>query len=109
MPQTQLSFTHAAPPQSAVLGNASQLLLQTDAPDPHLTHGRYFEVRFAAAPPTATAFKPRPSLKGKRKRSFPDHQCSHQRHPEVLRQRFPRLFIGNPKQQHSTKRRPTPG
>ena len=42
-------------------------------------------------------------------RSFADRQCSHQRHPEVLRQRLPRVFIGNPKQQHSTKRRPTPG
>ena len=109
MPQTQLFSTHAGPPQSADLGNASQLLLQIDAPDPHLTHGRYFEVRSAAAPPTATAFKLHPSLKGKRKRSFTDHQWSYQRHPEVLRQRFPRLFIGNPKQQHSTKRRLTPG
>ena len=44
--------------QPAVLGKVSQLLLQTDAPDPHLTHGRYFGVRSAEAPPTATAFQP---------------------------------------------------
>ena len=94
--------------QPAVLGNVSQLLLQTDAPDPHLTHGRYFGVRSVVVPPTATTFQPHPSSKGKRKRSFADRQCSHQRHPEVLRQRFPRLFINSPKQQHSTKRRPTP-
>ena len=42
-------------PQPAVRGNVSQLLLQTDAPDPHLTHGKYFGVRSAAAPPTAAA------------------------------------------------------
>ena len=62
--------------QPAVLSNVSQLLRQTDAPEPHLTHGRYFGVRSAAAPPTATAFQPHPSSKGKRKRSFVDHQCS---------------------------------
>ena len=38
----------------------SQRLLQTDAADPHPTHGRYFGVRSAAAPPTATAFQSRP-------------------------------------------------
>ena len=43
--------------QPAVLGNVSQRLLQTDAADPHPTHGRYFGVRSAAAPPTATAFQ----------------------------------------------------
>ena len=31
--------------QPAVLGSFSQLLLQTDAADPHITHGRYFGVR----------------------------------------------------------------
>ena len=40
---------------------------------------------------------------------FADRQCSYQRRLEVLRQRLPKLFIGNPKLQHSTKRRPTPG
>ena len=46
--------------QPAVLDNVSQRLLQTDAADPHPTHGRYFGVRSAAAPPTATAFQSRP-------------------------------------------------
>ena len=50
--------------QPAVLGNVSQLLLQTDAPDPHLTHGRYFGVRSAATSLTAPAFQPHPSSKG---------------------------------------------
>ena len=49
-------------PQSAVRGNISQLLLQTDAPDPHLTHGRHSGVRSAAAPPTAAAFQPHLTL-----------------------------------------------
>ena len=40
-------------------------------------------------------------------RSFADRQCSHQHRPEVPRQRLLRLFIDNPKQQHSTKRGPT--
>ena len=49
--------------QPAVLGNDYQLLLQTDAADPHHTHGKYFGVRFAAAPPTAAAaFQPHPTL-----------------------------------------------
>ena len=43
--------------QSAILCNVFQLLLQTDAADPHPTHGRYFRVRSAAAPPTVTAFQ----------------------------------------------------
>ena len=46
--------------QPAVLDNVSQRLLQTDAADPHPTHGRYFGVRSPAAPPTATAFQSRP-------------------------------------------------
>ena len=46
--------------QPAVLDNVSQWLLQTDAADPHPTHGRYFGVRSAAAPPTATTFQSRP-------------------------------------------------
>ena len=40
--------------------------------------------------------------------SLPHMRFCLQRHPEVLRQRFPRLFVGDPKQ-YSTKRRPTPG
>ena len=43
--------------QPAVLDNVSQLLLQTDAPDPNLTHRGYFGVRCAAASPTAAAFQ----------------------------------------------------
>ena len=46
--------------QPAVLDNVSQRLLQTDAADPHPTHGRYFGARSPAAPPTATAFQSRP-------------------------------------------------
>ncbi|CAN0440566.1 unnamed protein product, partial [Ascophyllum nodosum] len=46
--------------QPAVLDNVSQRLLQTDAADPHPTHGRHFGVRSSAAPPTATAFQSRP-------------------------------------------------
>ena len=48
--------------QPAVLGNVYQLLIQTSVPDPHLTHGKYFGVRSAAAPPTAAAFQPQPTL-----------------------------------------------
>ena len=46
--------------QPAVLDNVSQRLLQTDAADPHPTHGRHFGIRSSAAPPTATAFQSRP-------------------------------------------------
>ena len=68
--------------QPAVLSNVSQRLLQTDAPDPHLTYGRYFGVRSAAAPPTAAVpLQPPPS--NRTQHSFTDRQCSHQRHPEA--------------------------
>ena len=62
MPQIQQPSTHTDSPQPAVLGNVSQLLLQTDAPNSHLTHGRYFGIRSAPASPTAAAFRPHPTL-----------------------------------------------
>ena len=52
--------------QPAVLGFFSRLLLQTDAADPHLTHGRYFGVRSAVASPTATAFQSHVPLFGRK-------------------------------------------
>ena len=72
------------------------LLPLTDGPG-SLSHD-VFGTRPAVATTTDAATHPHHSSNGKRKRPFVDRQCSHQRHPEILRQRFPRLFIGNPKQ-----------
>ena len=97
MPQTQQPSTHAAPPPTCspmFLSCCSRPTLPTPISPMGGTSGFVPQPPHLQPPPSN---RTHPSSKGKRKRSFADHQYIHQRHPEVLRQPFPRIFIGNPK------------
>ena len=101
MPQMQQPSIYAAPPPTRCPRQYFSAVASDRRCQPQPKHGRYF-----GFVPQHLHLQP-PS--NRTRRSFADRHCSHQCRPEVLRQRLPRLFISNPIQQHSTKRRPTSG